>query len=71
MGQCINGGIVRSNSANFVLMHCEHVTCKHSSSLGRSLMPKVCAQKTHFVAMGLEIFDDIEVDVDSDCNENS
>lgn len=32
-------------------------------------MPRVCAQKTHFVAMGLEIFDDIEVDVDSDCKD--
>lgn len=31
-------------------------------------MPNVCAQKTHLVAMGFELFDDI--DVDSDCNES-
>lgn len=61
---------MRSSSANFVLIHCEQVTCRHSSNLGRSLMPNVCAQNTHLVAMGLEIFDDIEVDVDSDCNGN-
>lgn len=67
MGQCINGGIVRSSSENFVLIHWAQVTCKHSSNLGRSLMPKVCEQNTHLVAIGLELFDDIEFEVDSDC----